>query len=146
MKEAGILLYNLANEKGEKISRLCNQLSINVRWVQPGEYSLPLNKLTNFSGSNLKILNSGVDKDFSKVSLATDNSKDLEKFIGEMFVMVDFSEELLDRFLKEYKIKQIEPVFLKAILTPHNRTWSSSMLNKELIRERLEISRLNNKK
>lgn len=129
MKEAGILLFNLANKKGDQIRNLCNILGIKVRWVNSNEYNLSLDSLANFSGP---------------VSLEYQNTTD--NLLGEMFIMVNFSDELLDKFLKEYKLSKIEPVFLKAILTPHNKTWSSIMLQKELIRERLEINRSHNRK
>ncbi len=130
MKEAGVLLYNLATDKGEQINKLCNVLGIKVRWVEPKEYNLSLDSLSNFGGP---------------VSVLA-NQKTTDNFLGEMMVMVNFTDELLDKFLKEYKLNKIEPVFLKAILTPHNKTWSSIMLQKELIRERLEINRSYNRK
>lgn len=148
MKDAGILLYNLGNKKGEQISGLCSNLDIKIRWVKPEEFYLPLAGLTDFSGKDTKILNVQNNTNILNTPLAKRDYENgtKESFSGEMFVMVNFSEELLDRFLREYKLKQIEPVFLKAILTPHNKTWNSLMLNQELIRERLEMSRLNNKK
>lgn len=152
MKDAGILLYNIPKEKGDRISLLCNKLNIKVKWVEPREFTLPIEKLADFRSVNLEAENSKKDnkesnKENDTFPLNPDNiNNSLESFRGEMFVMVNFSEELLDRFLKEYKMKQIEPVFLKAILTPHNKSWNSLMLNKELMRERLEMSRFTNKK
>jgi hypothetical protein len=145
MKEAGILLYNLGTEKGEQINQLCTRLNIKVRWIKTEEFHLPLADLINFKSKDLKILkNSNLPNSYVNQEEFKEGSN--EGFRGEMFVMVNFSEELLDRFLREYKLKQIEPVFLKAILTPHNKSWSSNMLNKELMRERLEMSLLNHKK
>lgn len=130
MSEAGLLLYNIEEKKKEKISKLCSELGIKVKVVNPLEYKQPIENLLNFNNDGVSVV--------SVLTATTPN----DTFQGEMFIMVGFSNELLDKFLREYRVKQIEPVFLKAILTPYNKTWTSIMLYNELMREHIEMSRM----
>ncbi|QHQ63526.1 DUF3783 domain-containing protein [Anaerocolumna sedimenticola] len=119
MEQPKILLYNLANVKGNKIEKLCSRLNIIVKHVAVSEYKEAIGFLT------------GLPDISSKGEIFTD-----DPFMDEMLVMSEFSETLLNTFLKEFKIQHIEPVFLKAIVTSQNKTWDSLELNKELNRER----------
>ena len=55
----------------------------------------------------------------------------------EMMIFAHFSNALLDRFLLEMKEARIEPVRLKAVLTPHNQSWSCGQLCAALSQEAL---------
>ncbi|MFV0344394.1 MAG: DUF3783 domain-containing protein [Anaerocolumna sp.] len=145
MEQAGILLFNIEEKKRNRISDLCSENGIKTKWVQPEEYLLPLERVSNF-GEDIGGKNTDTEKNTEQnVYSGINVHKEVEKFPGEMFVMVDFSKELLDQFLTEYRMKQIEPVLLKAVLTKHNKTWNSIMLYKELMRERLELLQMNKK-
>ena len=119
MEQSEILLYNLVSAKGNKIEKLCNRLNITVKHVTASEYLEPIGYLAGLPGIT------------SKGEIFTG-----EPFVDEMLVMSEFSETLLNTFLKEFKVQHIDPVYLKAIITSQNKTWDSLELNKELSYER----------
>ncbi|WMJ86655.1 DUF3783 domain-containing protein [Anaerocolumna sp. MB42-C2] len=119
MEQPVILLYNLESAKGKKIEKLCNRLNITVKHVISSQYKEPIGYLTGLPGIT------------SKGEIFAG-----EPFLDEMLVMSEFSETLLNTFLKEFKVQHIDPVYLKAIITSQNKTWDSLELNKELTRER----------
>lgn len=112
-----ILFYNLASSKGFKIEELCKRLGIQVRYVKEEEYQVTLGYLC------------GLTMEFGENS-------EVGAITEEMFVMVGFTEALLERFLKEFKTIHVESVQLKAVLTEHNRAWTSYALYQELCKER----------
>lgn len=115
-----VLLYNLKNEKGTKIRRMCLPLGIATRLVEPEEYGLPLGALVE----------GGAEQPAAEV----------EAFGEEMLLLVNLPSPLLDRFLQGFRRAKIQPVALKAVLTPTNSTWSSCQLRGELQREREAIA------
>lgn len=125
MEQPVILLYNLSNGKGKKIEKLSNRLKIKVKYVDASKYGEPIGFL-------------------AEIPDIGENRQAYEEpsFTDEMLIMSGFSDELLNSFLKEYKKQHMEPVALKAIITPRNRTWNSFALNKELNREREAFKRL----
>ena len=114
-----ILLYNLNNTKGKKIEKLCFRLKIEIKHVDASSYLEPVGFLAEIPGidGNGQVYNG-------------------DPFMDEMLVMSGFSDDLLNRFLKEFKIQHIDRVALKAIITSQNKTWNSLELNKELNRAR----------
>ena len=114
-----LLLYNLNNDKGAKIRRMCLPLGIRARLVAPEEYTLPLGELAEGAAS------------------AAPAPED--PFTDEMLLLVNCPGPLLDRFLQGFRRSKIPPVALKAVLTPTNRAWDSLSLHQELCREREAI-------
>lgn len=53
----------------------------------------------------------------------------------ELMIFSGVSSEALDLFLGAWRMAGITPIFLKAILTPYNYTWTVYQLTQELIRE-----------
>lgn len=53
---------------------------------------------------------------------------------GEMLVMAFFSNDLMDAFLKALR-ETGDAVALKAVLTPHNRSWTLEKLYREIAAE-----------
>ncbi|BCN30627.1 DUF3783 domain-containing protein [Anaeromicropila herbilytica] len=121
MEQSKILLYNLKSAKGSKIEKLCKRLSIEVKHVVEEEY---LNSIGNLAGTLEK-------KEDNQL-----NGRTEEAFQDEMFIMVNFTDSLLDQFLKEYRKTHIDSVSLRAIMTPNNQVWNSYELYHELCRER----------
>ena len=58
----------------------------------------------------------------------------------EMLVFAFFPDFLLDTFLSDIKRNHVEPVRLKAVLTPHNRHWNCARLWAELSQEAFVLS------
>lgn len=112
-----ILLYNLSSSKGFKIEKLCKRLHIEPVHIKKEEYGYRLGYLCGLSEEK-----------------AGNETKDA--ISEEMLVMAGFTEELLEKFLKEYRLMHIEPILLKAVLTESNKEWASIDLYKELVEER----------
>ena len=119
MNHPMVLLYNLNNEKGAKIRRMCLPLGLRARLVEPAEYGLTLNELVE--------------------GAAPESPWAGEVFADEVLLLVKCTGPLLDRFLQGFRRNKIPPVGLKAVLTPTNGTWNSLQLREELAREREAI-------
>lgn len=61
--------------------------------------------------------------------------KRVTKFDGEMLIFSGMDSAAVDRFLAEYRKDGIEPVSLKAVITPHNIFWTAEKVYRELERE-----------
>ena len=119
MNHPMVLLYNLNNEKGGKIRRMCLPLGLRSRLVEPAEYGLTLSQLVE--GQTPETPWAG------------------ECFYDELLLLVNCPGPLLDRFLQGFRRNKIPPVGLKAVLTPTNSGWTSLELREELAREREAI-------
>ena len=119
MNHPMVLLYNLNNEKGGKIRRMCLPLGLRTRLVEPAEYGLTLSQLVE--GQTPETPWAG------------------ECFSDELLLLVNCPGPLLDRFLQGFRRNKIPPVGLKAVLTPTNSGWTSLELREELAREREAI-------
>lgn len=119
MNHPMVLLYNLNNEKGGKIRRMCLPLGLRSRLVEPAEYGLTLSQLVE--GQTPETPWAG------------------ECFSDELLLLVNCPGPLLDRFLQGFRRNKIPPVGLKAVLTPTNSGWTSLELREELAKEREAI-------
>ena len=119
MNHPMVLLYNLNNEKGGKIRRMCLPLGLRTRLVEPAEYGLTLSQLVE--GQTPETPWAG------------------ECFSDELLLLVNCPGPLLDRFLQGFRRNKIPPVGLKAVLTPTNSGWTSLELREELAKEREAI-------
>ena len=61
-------------------------------------------------------------------------------FSDEMMVFCGLEPDLLDRFLAEYRNREIVPIPLKAVLTPYNAKWTPGRLCMELKKEQQSIA------
>ncbi len=116
--EKTILLYNLKNDKGVQIRRICSPLHISCRDVEPSEYMELIGALAGMPGFPCRQ---------QSVSPVT--------FSEEMMIFCGFSNDDIYQFLAQYKAAGITPVWLKASLTPNNIQWNSIELHKELSEE-----------
>ena len=110
-----VLLYNIPDEKRQKIGFAAWKLGITVRSVAPEDFSHPLGYLLGLEG-------------FSP----TDASA--EGFSEEMLVMHQLSSPQFSGFLDALRRSRV-PVALKAVATEHNVSWSSAALCGELRQE-----------
>lgn len=113
-----VLLFHVEKEKKEQIKSLCRELNIEVKEIDPSKYAETLGFLAEIKG----IASNG------KKYLKNDFSKGMLVFSG-------IHEELLDVFLQKYKEAKIDPIGLKAILTPINVFWNAQQLYEELEKE-----------
>ena len=120
-----VLLYNLDNEKGNRIKQLCALMKIRFKSVSRVDYLEPIGAIAGIKGVERKnILFEG------------------QAFTDEMIVFKNFSDKVLEDFLRRYRQSGIEKVALKAGLTPYNIVWNSFQLRDELMREHEEMSKL----
>ena len=120
---ASVLCYNLPAEKRIKLQLICTRLKMHVRHVLQDQYMLPIGALC------------GMLEPGASPAPAT------ETFDDEMLVFCGFDSRLLDRFLAEMRAARMQPVLLKAVLTPSNMHWSSVRLCRELLSERETLQR-----
>lgn len=105
-----LLIYNIAGDKLRKIQTLAIRLGFRTRVVKPEEYALPLGQLAQLSGAE---------------TLAPGDGTPFEE---EMLVLCNVSSQAFQAFLSGLR-SQKTPVTLKAVLTEHNLSWSSSRLH-----------------
>lgn len=125
MKEkAQALLYNFTDEERcRRIQRYLRKAGVSVRKVQAPEFLHPLGYLFEMPGfAPCPQFNLGGN------------------FPEEMLVMKDFSEDQMDGFLNFFRESEMEPVELKAVLTPVTQHWSSLKLHAELTEEHRAMS------
>ena len=62
-------------------------------------------------------------------------------FDDEMMVFCGMNDPgQLDRFLEEYRKREIQPIALKAVITPYNMRWTPGRLCAELKKEQQALS------
>ena len=110
-----VLLYNISDEKRQKIGFAAWKLGITVRSVSPEDFSHPVGYLLGLEG-------------FSPADAAGD------AFDEEMLVMHQLSSPQFSGFLDALRRNRV-PVALKAVATEHNVSWSSAALCGELCQE-----------
>ena len=117
--EPQILLYNFTgSDRHRMIQRYLRKSGVSIRKVEAPEFLHPLGYLFEIPG------------------FSTDSRFNLGgNFQDEMMVMRGFSEEQTDRFLAFFREQNLEPVRLKAVLTPITEHWDSLKLYHELCRE-----------
>lgn len=119
-----ILLYNLEEKKARQIKQLCTLLKIRFKSIASEQYMETIGSLAgvvNMEKTNVPFTGTA--------------------FTDEMLVFVNFNDEALWDFLSRYRKAGIEPINLKAGLTPHNVTWNSIQLRDELMKEHEEIKK-----
>ncbi|MBP3458148.1 MAG: DUF3783 domain-containing protein [Lachnospiraceae bacterium] len=117
-----VLLFQVNKAKKEQIEALCQDLDIEVVTVEYKQYLEPLGVIAGIQG----IPKSG--KIYNGMELPM-----------EMMVFSGIHPEFLDVFLKKYREYHIEPIGLKAILTPTNVFWNGEQLYKELLKEHMSF-------
>lgn len=135
--EEKVLLVHLKNETGKKIQKLCKRLKIETIHVEEKDFMKSLKKIAGQDMKQKAGIEAGnggiIHQESGELEETAENRID---FSEPMFVMINFTNELLDRYLKEYKVMHIEPVELKAVLTEYNQNWNVIKLYEELYGER----------
>lgn len=119
-----VLLFQVKKEKQKQIKSLCKELDIEVVVVDYRQYGESLGVIAGIQGiPRSKKVYQG------------------EEFPMEMMVFVGMQSEFLDIFLQKYRELHIEPIGLKAILTPTNVFWNAAQLYQELLKEHMSFNR-----
>lgn len=117
-----MLLYNLRGQKRAAVLLCLRRLWLGFREVAAEEQGLPLGALLGLEGCGAA--ESGGDAPFSE----------------EMLVMHALSGAQFNGLLDALR-RGKTPIALKAVVTPHNVSWSSARLRRELLSEHLALNR-----
>ncbi len=112
-----ILAYNLDGEALDRLRGLCDAQGLTLRVVSPWEYGAPVGALAGIPVARQPENGPGVG------------------FGDPMLLMCHLLSPQLDAFLQGMRDHKVPRIALKAILTPHNVTWTSRQLRDELARE-----------
>ena len=117
-----ILLFEISNEKKQRLTKLCRTLSIQAKYISPKDYKQPLGALAGIQG-------------MPKKTLTQKNTAPGQSLGAEMLVFSGMNSKQVDDFLEAYKHQNLSPIRLKAILTPYNIRWTPLQLLEELKEE-----------
>ena len=146
-----VLYYTEDKGKAQQIEMLCGQLSFKTKRLRGSDAGTPVGKLAGMSvkaetsspagmsinaekaGASAEKYGASVEKNGEATSRENGVPADYKQ--PEVMVFSGITDTQLDMFLHGYKMGGISPIYLKAIWTPYNYTWSLYQLTQELIRE-----------
>ena len=119
-----ILLFHVNIFKEASIRALCEDLGIEVRVIpdQDGHKTI---------GAIAGLPETAAHRDGKSAKPVP--------FTEEMMVFCAMESDLLDRFLTQYRSREISPIGLKAVLTPYNARWTPGRLCAELKKEQQSL-------
>ncbi len=113
-----VLLYNIEDkEKERKLKFVFIRMGMKIKTIAKEDYMHPIGYLLNLDGFEPGTPYKGED------------------FKDEMMVMYGLSGGRLNMLLAEMRKAKISKINLKAMVTEHNRSWTSLALHEELLRE-----------
>ena len=153
-----VLYYTEDKGKTQQIEMLCGQLSFKTKRLRGSDAGTPVGKLAGMSvkaetsspaGMSINAEKAGASAEKYGASAekygasaekngeapSRENGVPADYKQPEVMVFSGITDTQLDMFLHGYKMGGISPIYLKAILTPYNYTWSLYQLTQELIRE-----------
>ena len=119
---AKILLFGVNTQKDRAVRVAAEKIGADVTVVDRRDYGQKIGALAGISGFH---------KD-GKAYMGSD-------FVTEMLVFSGILPKQMDTFLAEYKATGVQPIALKAIVTPHNVAWTADALFRELMKERFQL-------
>ena len=131
-----ILLFSVSKEQEQKISDFCATLGIDVLTIEKKDYARPLGSFLGISEAPSK---GGKGKNGSRTQSV--RAYRMTGFPSPMMVFCNVEQEDLDAFLSGYAGAGIEKIPLKAVLTPHNVSWTCEQLYEELMEEHRSFNR-----
>ena len=114
-----LFCWNLQPQRRQILRSFCDTENVLLRPVTAAECAVPLAAL----GQNPR--QTGLQR---------------MPFEDEMLLMAGFSDRQLDRLLRALRQEGMQTVRLKAVLTPHNASWDSLHLYRELSDEASRMS------
>ncbi len=121
-----VLLYSEDEMKAAAISGLCNELHISFRRLKRSDLGSMVVSLVSPAIDPIRSKKTSVPAIYAQ---------------PEIMIMSGFEDGKLDMYLAAYKNREIEPVRLKAVLTPYNCMWSVYELTQELEKEDAAVRR-----
>ena len=118
-----ILLFHINVFKQSSILSLCEDLRISARAVSDNDLGKTIGEIAGIPAISGHSAVSGKPVPFH----------------DEMIVFCGLTPDQLDRFLEEYRRRDISPIPLKAVMTPYNSKWTPGRLCMELKKEQQSI-------
>ena len=115
--EPTVLMYNLPPTVRAQVEALCREIGAAARNVEKTRQDLSLGALLGM----LPEVPGGA------------------AVPGQMLVLADFDQDMLDAFLRGFRVRQIPPIPHKAMLTLTNTAWTGPQLYENLSREMAAI-------
>lgn len=115
-----VLFYVRDQKKVQQIAALCRELGFRAKRLYPNAVNQQVGALA----------------ELKPPAKPAGDSAPAGYQLPEIMIFSEFAGDALDLFLAAYKRAGIEPVALKAVVTPHNTAWSLYALAEELKRER----------
>lgn len=126
-KEPFIYTVGLGDGKSLLVEKLCGSLGIHyIRLMERDRYRTIKEITVNIENGVMPL-----NGDF-----VIDNAQKAGAANQEILLFSNLTENKLDEFLSAYKTAGIEPVSLKAVVTPTNENWTIEQLAEELMKER----------
>lgn len=126
-KEPFIYTVGLGDGKSLLVENLCGSLGIHyIRLMERDRYRTIKEITVNIENGVMSL-----NGDF-----VIDNAQKAGAANQEILLFSNLTENKLDEFLSAYKTAGIEPVSLKAVVTPTNEKWTIEELAEELMKER----------
>jgi hypothetical protein len=134
MNNKCVLIFGVKPKKQEVIENICQEQGWDLKEVDKKMYKqtlasiLGIKDIPTTDSENTKPVIKEQDKKFAKLY-------ETMGFPVEMMVFCGFDKNDLDIYLDSYKLANLEPVPLKAMLTQHNVGWTAIELFMELMEE-----------
>lgn len=126
-KEPFIYTVGLGDGKSLLVENLCGSLGIHyIRLMERDRYRIIKEITVNIENGVMPLNGDFVIANAQKAGAANQ----------EILLFSNLTENKLDEFLSAYKTAGIEPVSLKAVVTPTNENWTIEQLAEELMKER----------
>ena len=119
---AKILLFGVSTQKDRAVRVAAEKIGVDVTAVNRRDYGQKIGTLAGISGFHKD------GKIYDGPALAM-----------EMLVFSGMMPQQVDAFLAEYKATSLSTVALKAIVTPHNVSWTADALFRELLKEHFQF-------
>ena len=119
-----ILLFHVNIFKESSIRALCEDLGIEVRVIPDKDDHKTIGAIAGLPETSAR---------------HDGKSAKPVPFTDEMMVFCAMESDLLDRFLTQYRSREISPIGLKAVLTPYNARWTPGRLCAELKKEQQSL-------
>jgi len=125
-----ILLFNINIFKKAQIDALCRDLNIETAAIQDSGGGKSLGMLAGLEPGPVNM--------YKNTAITSGGSP--ASFSEEMMVLCGLEPDSFDRFLDEYRNRNIQPVELKAVLTAFNAKWTPARLCTELKKEHRQFN------
>ena len=117
-----ILMFHMDLDRARQIRKVCDRIGAEAVEISRSDYCQELGYLAGIIGFEKK----------KEIYMGPE-------LAGEMLVLSGLDDRAIDAFLAAWKEQGLQPVSLKAVLTPNNIRWTPPALFAELQREHAQM-------